>query len=156
MQKTGEYGEFFPMAYSGFGYNETAANEYYPLTKNQALKLKIKWHDEDLTNRYQGPKKILPETRNITEEITKQILTCENCSKNYRIISQELKFYLDNDLPIPNFCPDCRHKTRMALRNPRKLWDRQCAKCHTHIQSSYDPARPEIVYCEKCYMEAVY
>lgn len=44
----------------------------------------------------------------------------------------------------------------MALRNPRKLWKRQCGKCGKEIQTTYSPERPETVYCEGCYLSVVY
>jgi hypothetical protein len=37
MQTTGERGEFFPAQMSTFGYNESIANDFYPLTKQEAL-----------------------------------------------------------------------------------------------------------------------
>ncbi|MDD3302357.1 MAG: hypothetical protein PHN31_02295 [Candidatus Gracilibacteria bacterium] len=37
MQKTGEWGEFFPSSLSPFGYNETLANEYFPLSRYNVL-----------------------------------------------------------------------------------------------------------------------
>ncbi|HRI36281.1 MAG TPA: hypothetical protein PK765_04380 [bacterium] len=37
MRETGEWGEFFSPNLSPFGYNETVAMEYFPLTKEQAL-----------------------------------------------------------------------------------------------------------------------
>jgi hypothetical protein len=33
MKSTGEWGEFFPLSMSPFGYDETVAQEYYPLMK---------------------------------------------------------------------------------------------------------------------------
>jgi hypothetical protein len=33
MRITNEWGEFFPTWLSPFGYNETVANEYYPLSE---------------------------------------------------------------------------------------------------------------------------
>jgi len=59
------------------------------------------------------------------------------------------------NLPIPRLHPDERHKDRMELRNPRKLWKRNCANCGIEIQTSYAPDRPEKVLCEACYLEAV-
>ena len=38
MMQTGEWGEFLPPKLSPFGYNETVAQERYPLTKEEALK----------------------------------------------------------------------------------------------------------------------
>ena len=37
MMKTGEWGEFFPSSLSPFGYNETVAQEYFPLTREEVL-----------------------------------------------------------------------------------------------------------------------
>jgi hypothetical protein len=44
----------------------------------------------------------------------------------------------------------------MALRNPRKLFDRKCDKCWVKIKTTYSPDRKEIVYCESCYNKEVY
>jgi hypothetical protein len=38
MKQTGEWGEFFDTSLSPFGYNETVANEYYPLSEEEATK----------------------------------------------------------------------------------------------------------------------
>jgi len=35
MEKTEEWGEFFPASLSPFGYNETIAMEYFPLTREE-------------------------------------------------------------------------------------------------------------------------
>jgi hypothetical protein len=37
MQKDGEWGGFFPPTISPFGYNESLAQEYFPLTREDAL-----------------------------------------------------------------------------------------------------------------------
>jgi len=37
MQADGERGEFLPERISPFGYNETVANEYFPLSKEEAI-----------------------------------------------------------------------------------------------------------------------
>lgn len=45
MTKTSEYGEFFPASMSPFAYNKTIAQDYFPLTKEEALKKGYKWRD---------------------------------------------------------------------------------------------------------------
>lgn len=40
-----KYGEFFPVEISPFGYNETCAHEFYPLTKEEILKRGHQWRD---------------------------------------------------------------------------------------------------------------
>jgi hypothetical protein len=157
MGKTGEYGEFFPTSHSTFAYNESLAYEHLPLSKEEVLQRGWQWIERSQEYKYQGPKVIvLDSIQEVSNEITKQILTCENCNRNYKIIAQEFKFYQEQGLPVPVLCSDCRHRARIALKNPRKLWNRNCMKCGTAIQTSYAPERKEIVYCEKCYQEAVY
>jgi hypothetical protein len=157
MKKNGEWGEFFPVSLSLFNYNETLASEYFPLSREQAVKMGAKWKDEDATNRYQGPKIMIPDNIEDTgDEITKRILTCDRCSRNYKVVPQELALYRKLTIAVPKICPDCRHSGRQAKRNPRRLWDRQCAKCKTAIRTSYAPEQPETVYCESCYLKEIY
>lgn len=151
-----EWGEFFPASLSPYGYNETVAQEYFPLTKEMALKKGHKWKDIDARD-YQIQTSVIPDTLNeIPDLITQKILACETCKKNYKIIPQELAFYRKKMLPIPRLCHDCRHSDRMSLRNPRKLWKRSCSKCGVTIETTYSPDRPGSVYCEPCYLQAVY
>ena len=157
MQKTGEWGQYFPLALSTFCYNESVANDYFPLTKEEAWKIGAMWRDQDTINKYQGPRIAVPShIKDVTDDITKQILTCVTCNRNYRIVNQELDYYRCMDLPVPHDCLDCRNRFRLSLKNPQKVWERNCAKCSTAISTSYSPDRPETVYCEKCYLETVY
>lgn len=155
MMKTGEWGEFFPATLSAFAYNETLAHEYFPLTKEQVLAKGLKWKDPD-PKEFQKQIFTVPKNiKNVPDSIVDEVLACSDCSKNYRIITQELAFYKKFGLPIPHECPDCRHKKRMALRNPRKLYDRKCDKCGSAIKTTYSQDRPEKIYCEKCYLEEI-
>ncbi|MFA5829391.1 MAG: zinc-ribbon domain containing protein [Candidatus Gracilibacteria bacterium] len=157
MKETGEWGQFFPAQLSPFAYNETVANEYYPLSKEQILQKGFKWKDEESITKYQGAKIVIPEKiSNVDESFANKILTCECCGKNYKLVSQELKLYKKMNIPVPLKCFNCRYKARFDLRNPRKLWTRNCAKCGAEIKTTYSPDRPEVVYCEKCYEKEVY
>jgi hypothetical protein len=156
MRSTGEWGEFLPMSASPLAYNQTVAQDYIPITKEKAKKLGAKWADEPpekpLSEKVEIPDSILDTDENICDKI----LVCEKTGKQYKIIPQEFKFYKENNIPIPIYCPEVRHKNRLAKRNPRKLWDRNCAKCGVDIKTSYSPDRPETVYCENCYLKNIY
>lgn len=158
MRKTGEWGEFPPTTVSPFAYNETVAQEYFPLGKREVESRGWRWFESaEASEQYLGPSIVIPQKiEDVSDDIVKQILCCERTKKPYKIIPQELKFYREMHLPIPRLCPDERHKDRMALRNPRKLWDRECANCKKKIQTTYQPSRPEIVYCEQCYLSSIY
>ncbi len=158
MKKTGEWGQFFPASLSAFGYNETIAQEYFPLSQAEVLQKGWKWHHEEVAvANYLGAKVEVPlPIADVSDDITKQILTCDVTKRPYKIIPQELVFYRDMNLPIPHKCPDQRHKERMARANPRRLWSRQCANCQKPIETTYATDRPEVVYCEECYLSTVY
>lgn len=160
MTQTKEWGEYFPSALSVFGYNETAAQEYYPLTKENALQKGFNWSDyvalKPEVKKTLPASKLPEDIKDIPDDILNWAIECEVSGKPFRIIKQELQFYRDRNLPIPRRHPDERHKDRMALRNPRKLWARTCMNCQKEIQTTYAPDRPEIVYCEDCYLKEIY
>src|SRR3989344_244430 len=157
---SGSWGEFFPRGNAPFGYNESLAQEYFPLSKKDALQQGFLWRD--MQDRVQGVKQMLParmlpdSIQDIPDDVLDWAIQCEKTERPFRIIKQELDFYRSQKLPIPHLHPDIRYDERLAWRNPRKLWARTCAKCGKGIQTTYSPDRPEIVYCEECYLETVY
>lgn len=158
--RAGEWGEFFPIELSPFAYNETVAQEYFPLTKEEVLKRGWKWRDE--ADEVPKVSKVIPAEKlpdsieEVPDDIINWAIRCEATKRPFKIIKQELDFYRQMKLPVPHLHPDERHRRRMALRNPRILWNRTCAKCRKPTATSYSPERPEIVYCEKCYLKEVY
>lgn len=157
MKKEGEFGEFFPMEISPFAYNESIVNEYFPLTKKEILAKNLRWKDDEDKGFYDGQVYEPSATiEAVGDDVCEKILKCEVTGKPYKIIPQELKFHKQMRLPLPRRCPDQRHLERMAMRTVRLIWDRTCGKCGTNIQTSFAPDRPEKVYCEACYLKAVY
>ncbi|MFH0820556.1 MAG: zinc-ribbon domain containing protein [Candidatus Peregrinibacteria bacterium] len=159
MRRTGEYGEFFPVQLSPFAYNETVANFYYPLAKNEVLSRGWKWSDYE--HQVKADKTIpaarLPDTiKSVPDDVLDWAITCESTGKPFKVTSQELKFYRDRNIPLPHLHPDERYRRRMSLRNPRQLWDRECVKCGMAFQTTYATERSEKIYCENCYLREVY
>ncbi len=172
MKRTGEYGEFFPAAISPFCYNESNAQDYFPLAKDVADAKGFRWQ-ENLPGTY-GQETI--KMADVPDDISGieadlyvgKILACKDCRKNYKLIPQELQFYKKMLIPIPRQCPKCRYDARMRLQNPRKLWHRQCMcslkghghhadgiQCANQFETTYAPDRPEKVFCEQCYQKEV-
>ncbi len=160
MMKTGEWGETFPPSLSPFGYNQTAAQEMFPQSKEQALERGFRWSEythPPLEVAKTIPASTLPDCiEQVPDDILQWAVECEVTRRPFKIIRQELDFYRRHRLPVPRRHPDERHKDRMALRNPRKLWSRTCMKCAKPMYTSYAPDRPEKVYCEECYLKEVY
>jgi hypothetical protein len=155
-----KYGEFFPIEFSPFAYNETIAQEYYPKNKSEILEAGYRWRDPDVkqyTITLQSAD--LPDhIKDVSDDILNQVIACEHagncneqCTGAFKIIPSELQFYRAMNLALPRLCSNCRHYQRLAQRTPFKLWDRKCAKCGKEIKTSYSPDRQEIIYCEQCY-----
>lgn len=154
-----EFGEFFPVALSPYGYNETNAQEFFPQTETDVLSKEWHWRRElpYTTGKETFDPTALPDDiRDVPDSIIQEILACSVCQRNYRVIPQELEFSRTLQIPVPAKCADCRNLERLARRNPQRLWKRKCARCGKEIQTSYSPDRPEVVYCEECYLKEVY
>jgi len=160
------YGEFFPYDLCPFGYNETNAHDNLLIKKDEAITKGYPWLDREEKNYHLTLKSsFLPDDiNNCFETILKETIACPNqgnqdyqCTTAYRIVPEELSFCRQKNLPLPRYCPNCRHYQRLNYRNPMKLWHRNCMHqgCQNTFETTYDPSRPEIVYCEKCYQHEV-
>ncbi len=170
MKKEGVYGDFIPPFVSAFGYNETLAQEYFPINEKEAKEKGFNWQSE--TSGTYGKETIkeenMPETiEEVTEDILNQVLVCKDCKKNFRITKGEFDFYKRMIIPLPHKDFECRNHDRMKNRNPRKLWHRSCLckieshihgskKCENEFETAYSPDRDEKVYCEQCYQQEIY
>jgi hypothetical protein len=157
MKADGEYGAFFPMEMSPHGYNETMADAWYP---KSAQEVKEKgWHWEQRLPFTKGKATLaeIPDnTADVDDSITKEVLCCQQCQRDYRIVSQELRFYKKHGFPLPEECFQCRRTRRMSQRDARKFWDRKCDNCAGEIKTTIEPKRVQKVFCEKCYLDRAY
>jgi len=159
MKTDKEYGEFFPIEYSQSAYNETEALQRYPMTREQVLAKGWKWED-DLPGTFgkETIKEIPDHIEDTDDPITKEVLACNTCEKNYKIIPQELQFYKKYSYPIPRECFDCRRVRRANSRNSRQYHYRECMKddCTNEFYTTYSEDSKKTVYCESCYQQTIY
>jgi hypothetical protein len=160
MKQDGEWGEFFPKDMTPFAYNETVAHEYYSLSREEAELQGYRWRENigeiPDVEKIISAEKLPLSINDIPDDVLNWAIKCQATERPFRIVRQELSFYRKHNIPLPHFHPDERHWRRIARRNPRKLWDRECMKCQKEIQTTYSPERPETVYCESCYLKKVY
>lgn len=160
MRDKGEWGEFFPEHISPYTYNESAAQDDFPLTKEECGKRGWVWKAIDaetpnVTKTIRSEQ--LPDSVDDTpDDVLNWAIVCASSGKPFKLIAQELKFYRELHLPLPRLHPDVRYMERMNKRGYGKLWGRTCAKCRKGIQTIYAPDRPEIVHCEECYLKEIY
>jgi len=122
--------EFFAPSLSAFGYNESIAMDYYPLSIEQA---KSRWYKrseyDDMIVLWENASVIdiklfdndswIELGRN--DDLFNKIFLCEESGKPFRLVKQELQFYKKHGLEVPRRHPDIRHKQRMQKRPWRVL-----------------------------------
>ena len=161
-----KYGEFFPYDLCPFGYNETNAHDNFLIKKELANDKGYPWMDKD--NKIYNisiDSFSLPDSINdCGDSLLDEIIACPSkgnqdyqCTTAYRINSTELGFWRQKNLPLPRYCPNCRHYKRLNYRNPMKLWHCKCMNdgCNNDFDTTYHPEKPYKVYCEKCYQNEV-
>jgi len=154
------YGEFYPVELSMFAYDETTAQEYFPLTKEQAEEVHFPWKQIE-PRKYQvtiEPKDLPERTDDMPEDLAKEIIGCEHsgactqqCTSAFKLLAEDVALSKRTSLPLPRLCPNCRHFERLAKRNPLNLWSRSCqcsgskshqhgeTQCQNQFETSYGP-----------------
>lgn len=173
--RTYPYGEFFPGEISPFPYNDSVAQDFFPLTKTQTVSQGFHWRDVEQSEHVPSlSASALPDRADQADySLLKEIISCahqgtctDHCVGVFTIIKSELDFLKRFGLPLPRLCPNCRHIRRIKQKNPMKLWERvcQCAgeskivhqhgtkPCSNSFATTLAPDKPEIVYCQECFL----
>ncbi len=144
------YGEFFPPEFSPFAYNETIAQEFFPIDKQIAEERGYRWRNPDTKNyKITLDSATVPDNvKDAVDSITDEIIGCahggackDQCTAAFRVTAEDLTMYRRANLPLPRLCPNCRHFERLKRRTPIKLWPRKCqcvgtASANGHYQNT--------------------
>lgn len=79
------------------------------------------------------------------------MVTCQQCKKEFEIISKDGEFLELLKVPDPTFCPQCRLIRRLVFRNDRSLYKRKCDSCKKESIMQYPADSPFTVYCKSCW-----
>ncbi len=173
-----KYGEFFPVELAPFGYNETMAHDWFPLTKEEVESQGWRWKEEpDRAAAIEISPESLPDhVKDTPNDLAGKIIGClhhgtcnQKCTMGFRVTPSELQFYKAKNIALPRLCPNCRHYNRVDRMVRYALYKRECecdykihkntvehphhktGRCPNVFRTPYAPERPEIVYCESCY-----
>ncbi|MEK9147523.1 MAG: hypothetical protein AAB593_01255, partial [Patescibacteria group bacterium] len=131
--KTGrvyKYGEFFPAEISPYGYNETTAQEYFPLSEQEIKKNGYNYVDIDKYKGKYSPtikaSELPDHIKDANESIVKEIIECLECKKAYKLIKQEFDFYKKQNIALPRECSECRYLRRFKQKNFYTLSKQKC------------------------------
>ena len=152
----------FPTAFYTFGYNETAAMEYFPLSKDEALERGFDWQEktypinipEQATVIQTGD---LPDHIDaIDQSVCTKVIICADTGKPYRILSSELAFYQRNHIPVPRVHQDVRYEVNKQLLPERDFWLRDCDLSGEQVLSVYPEDVPFQVCSQQVYLHAIH
>jgi hypothetical protein len=154
-----KYGEFFPIEFSPHAYNNSFANLFFPLEKEEVFSLGLKWNEIE-NKEYKitlKNKEIQDNVKEISEDILKEVIECSNCIRGFKIILPELQFLKKYNLPVPRKCPFCRVEDKINnwILN-MTLFNRICNKCKVEFKTHYSKERAPIIYCGDCYKKEFY
>jgi hypothetical protein len=160
------YGEYFPIDLSRFAYNETAAFELRPISKEEVIKSGFVFKEYGKRSHTASISlKTMPDSiEEISNSLENEVFECDHnsncnhiCTNAFRVTNEELSFYKRMKIALPALCPNCRYFTRMKRTLPYKLWHRKCMNegCQNEFETSYAPERSERVFCESCYQNEV-
>lgn len=162
MKQTWERWEFFPVQISPFGYNESMAWEYEPLTKDEALQKWYKWMDKEYPINVPEWMETLQANDipqnidDVDDDILNKAIICAQSGRIYRLVKPELEFYRKHKIAVPRKHPDIRHNNRCGHRHWLKLYMRNCDNCVKHIVSCYDQNFQGKVFCKDCFAKNIY
>ena len=158
MKERKEYGEFFPMKSSAFAYNDTIAQNFFPLSEEQAKMRELKWNQVQ-SNAYQITKKSgdLPDhIKDAPDEILNEVIECPTCKKGFKIIKAELDFLRNMNFPLPRKCPFCRIQEKFnRWVKQLRLYKRICSKCGAEFGTHYPLEEVKDILCKSCYNKEV-
>jgi len=158
--------EFFDPQLSYWWYNETMWIDYHPMWKEEALK---KWYKR---NDYVAPfpkvektvpweklpkigcKAIQEKKPDFLKKIPNYAIVCEVSKKPFRIIKQEIDFYVKHNLPLPTKHPDVRHQERLARKDSATMHLIHCDECGEEMLSVHEKEQWKKILCEKCFYKA--
>lgn len=159
MRRTGEWGYFFPPYCSPFGYNETKASVWFPLTQQEVAARGWRWSDYDppppavraVIEAAQLPDAIA----DVDDSVLSAAIVCEASRKPFRLTSYEFEFYRKKGLPVPRRSPWRRQLDRVS-RFARRARSTVCHECSTPIEA-YHPAEAAYpIFCDACYLAHIH
>lgn len=151
------YGEFFPYDLSYFDYNETVAQIFFPITREIAEANGWTWRmpTPSVHQATKSAQELPDDIADVLDSVIQEIIACASCARPFRIVPGELRLLRMGKLPLPRLCFWCRNQERVGRLRSFERFERTCSKCGKSITSSIGPERPEIVYCEECYLAEV-
>ena len=134
------FGDFLPIELSYFGYNDSMANDVFPLTEKEIKENGFKYQENQHRDTIEGVLSVdnIPDDINdVKNEILNNIYVSNG--RQYKITKDELNFYKKYQIPIPRESFHDRFIRRSKLMTSFKLYKSKSSKSGEEIVTSHDP-----------------
>ena len=111
-----------PITYSSFAYNESVAQDFLPITKQEVQRYGGVWLDETVDVNISKNiisiawDKLERDPNVVDKEIVNSAIACTVSWRLFRILERELDFYKKYWLPLPIKHHDVRYKERLERK----------------------------------------
>ena len=149
MKSTQEWGECIAGQYSYIPYNQSLAQRYFPLTKEQAVDQGYRWYEGNAAQAEEMNVSVLDDVLPATDAsfVAKSI----ESDKPYLITATEIALSRKLHVPLPRKTYDESMQERMMSLGGISLYDRACAKTGKPIRTNIAPDTPWIVWDKDVY-----
>ncbi len=150
MRSTGEWGEFFPLTFSAIPYNQSLAQRYFPLGREEVHQKGLLWFEKETEDAGSAiDPSILPD--DLPENNDPIIVRSLFSGRPFKITPQEIKRYREFKVPLPRMTYDERMEERAKKLGGIKLYERTCVKTGKLILTTYPPDSPYIIWDREVY-----
>ena len=161
LKRRGVWGKFFPVVFSGFAYNRSAAHIHMPLGRIPAQMMGFEWEEVDdfvrpsalLSGGESAPEECFSEVPGQIEELTdsavrNSVYLCEISGRPFRFTREEVDFYRQIGVAPPVRGPDRRLAERIMGISPKYLNLRKESGGSAELHTAYPATwrRPVIAY----------
>ena len=159
MQKSGEYGQFFPASFAGTCYEETASGFYWPLSLIEGKKMGFRMREAVPERSSEALDASLVHDRSdkASDEIPQKKFWDHEAQRPFQIQQTDIDFCISVGVPLP-----WTYYARRLQENFRLIpfngTTRQttCAQCKTATATSWPEKYEGRILCEDCYLKEVY
>ena len=127
MQKTGEWGEFFPAQKSAMAYNHSVAQRYFPLSRQDAQARGFLWLDGSSAAE-QGPGEAVEIPDVLPDQVQSLKVASSISQRPFLITAQEMDKYQRIEVPLPREHYEERIERRAKLLGGVQMRTAVCAK----------------------------
>jgi hypothetical protein len=142
------FGDFPPIELSYFGYNDTLANDIYPLSEQEIKEKCYNYQDNQHRDNFDNAisvSTIPDDIKDIDDNILDKIFV-SNGGRQFKITKDELYFYKKYKIPIPRESFYERAIRRSKFMTSFNLYNSKSSKSGKDIITCYDPKDNFIVY----------